>query len=91
VLATLSVAGVSHHQHTLSQIIDDCLSESQRGRLDELLEKNRGHRCRRRLALPPYAAEEALPVTQPSRIKANLADLDALQTRYLELKRWWNA
>ena len=87
VLATLIVAGVSHHQHTLSQIIDDCLSESQRGRLDELLEKepgatdaDEGWRYRLTLLKKPY------PSTQPSRIKANLADLDALQTRYLELK-----
>ena len=86
-LATLIVAGVNHHQHTLSQIIDDGLSESQRGRLDELLEKepgapdaDEGWRYRLTLLKKPY------PSTQPSRIKANLADLDALQTRYLELK-----
>ena len=87
VLATLIVAGVGHHQHTLSQIVNDCLSESQRGRLDELLEKepgattaDEGWRYRLTLLKKPYQS------TRPSKIKANLADLDTLQARYLELK-----
>ena len=85
VLATLIVAGVGHHQHTLSQIVNACLSESQRGRLDELLEKepgatpaDAGWRYRLTLLKKPYQS------TRPSKIKANLADLDTLQARYLE-------
>lgn len=86
VLANLIVAALSRHQRALSEIIDACLSETQRGKLDELLEKepgsggNAGWRYRFTLLKKPYQS------TQPSKIKANLADLHTLQERYLDLK-----
>jgi TnpA family transposase len=86
VLATLVIAAITHHQCALSRIIDDSLTVSQRARLDALLEKEPeagaadGGRYRLTLLKKPYQS------TQPSKIKANLADLGTLRTLYLELK-----
>ena len=66
VLADLIIAALNRHQRTLSEIIDDCLTENQRTNLDNLLEK------------PSQS-------TRPAKIKANLADLDTVQTLYLDL------
>ncbi len=86
-LASLIVDGVGLHQRKLTQIIDDCLTEGQRGKLDKLLEKEpcgtnaeEGWRYRITLLKKPYQS------TRPSKVKANLADLDILQAHYLELK-----
>jgi len=86
-LASLIVDGVGLHQRTLTQIIDGCLTEGQRGKLDKLLEKEpggtnaeEGWRYRITLLKKPYQS------TRPSKVKANLADLDILQAHYLELK-----
>jgi hypothetical protein len=74
VLATLVIAAIIHHQRALSRIIDDSLTDSQRTRLDALLEKEPetgaadGGRYRLTLLKKPYQS------TQPSKIKANLAD-----------------
>jgi len=86
VLAALVAAAVTHHQRALSRIIDDNLTDGQRARLDALLEKapeagaaNGGRYRLTRLKRPSQS-------TQPSRIKANLADLQTLQALYLDLK-----
>jgi hypothetical protein len=86
VLATLVIAAVTHHQRALSRIIDDSLTDSQRTRLDALLEKEpetgaaNGWRYRLTLLKKPDQS------TQPSKIKANLADLGTLRALYLDLK-----
>ncbi len=86
VLADLIIAALTHHQRTLSQIVDDHLNKNQRTKLDELLEKEPGNgtdggwRYRLTLLKKPYQS------TQPSKIRANLADLDTLQMLYLDLK-----
>jgi hypothetical protein len=86
VLAKLIVAALTHHQQTLAGIIDDCLTGDQRSTLDELLEKapgagtDPGWRYRLTLLKKPYQS------TQPSKIRANLEDLQTLQGRYLALR-----
>jgi hypothetical protein len=79
------IAALNHHQHTLSQIVETGLNERQRAKLDELLQKEPGHetdqgwRYRLTLLKKPFQS------TQPSKIKANLADLTTLQSLYLDL------
>jgi len=86
VLADLIISALSYHQHMLSKIVSDHLNEKQRKSLDDLLEKEPGNdsgdgwRYRLTLLKKPYQS------TQPSKIKANLSDLDTLQTLYLDLK-----
>ena len=86
VLTDLIVSALHRHQRTLSEIVDDCLSENQRAKLDELLKKEPGNgtgegwRYRLTLLKKPYQS------TLPSKIRANLADLDTVQTLYLDLK-----
>ncbi len=86
VLADLIIKTINHHQHKLNEIIEAYLDKNQYIQLDELLEKEPGDRpdmgWRYRLTLlkKPYHS------TQPSKIKANLADLDTLQALYLDLK-----
>jgi TnpA family transposase len=86
VLADMIVAALNQHQCTLSEIIDDCLSETQRAKLDELLEKepadetDDGWRYRLTLLKKPFQS------TRPSKIRANLIDLNTLQSLYLDLK-----
>lgn len=85
ILADLIIAALNHHQHTLSQIVQTGLSERQRAKLDELLQKEPGHgtdqgwRYRLTLLKKPFQS------TQPSKIKANLADLTTLQSLHLDL------
>jgi hypothetical protein len=86
VLADLMVSSLHRHQRTLSEIIDHCLNENQRTKLNELLEKDPGNgtgeswRYRLTLLKKPH------PSTLPSKVRANLADLGIVQTLYLELK-----
>ena len=85
ILAGLIIAALNRHQRTLSQIIATGLSEQQRTKLDELLEKEPGEdtdpgwRYRLTLLKKPFQS------TRPSKIKANLADLTTLQSLYLDL------
>lgn len=84
-LADLIIAALNRHQHTLSEIINDCLTENQRTNLDNLLEKEpsnsteEGWRYRLTLLKKPNQS------TRPAKIRANLADLDTVQTLYLDL------
>jgi TnpA family transposase len=86
VLADMIVAALNQHQRTLSKIIDDSLGATQRARLDELLEKepadgtDEGWRYHLTLLKRPFQS------TKPSKIRANLADLDTLQSLYLDLR-----
>ena len=86
VLADLIVSALHRHQRTLSEIVDDCLSENQRTKLDDLLEKEPSNGTeegwRYRLTLLKKSSQS----TRPSKIRANLADLDTVQTLYLDLK-----
>lgn len=85
VLADLIIAALNRHQSALNEIIDSCLTENQRTHLDTLLEKEpssgteEGWRYRLTLLKKPNQS------TRPAKIKANLADLDIVQTLYLDL------
>jgi TnpA family transposase len=85
ILAELIIAALNHRQHTLSQIVETDLDEQMRTKLDELLQKEPGNgkdpgrRYRLTLLKKPFQS------AQPSKIKANLADLATLQSLYLEL------
>ena len=85
VLADLIVAALNRHQRSLSEIIEACLTENQRTNLDTLLEKEpsngteEGWRYRLTLLKKSYQS------TRPAKIRANLADLDTVQTLYLDL------
>ena len=86
VLADLIVAAFNRHQRMLSAIVDECLSEKQRDKLDELLEKepgdgtDEGWRYRLTLLKKPFQS------TRPSKIRANMADMTTLQSLYFDLK-----
>ena len=85
VLADLIVAALNNHQRTLNKIIETCLTENQRTNLDTLLEKEpsnsteEGWRYRLTLLKKPNQS------TRPAKIRANLVDLDTVQTLYLDL------
>jgi hypothetical protein len=86
VLANLLVSELNRYQYALSEIVSDCLSETQCTKLDGLLEKesgvgaNDGWRYHLTLLKKPYQS------TQPSKIRANLADMKTLQGIYTDLK-----
>ena len=86
VLANLIVAAINHHQQTLSGIVESCLTDAQRGKLDALLEKapadgeEDGWRYRLTLLKKPYQS------TKPSKIRANLIDQQSLHELYLDLQ-----
>jgi TnpA family transposase len=85
VLADLIIAALNSHQGTLSKIIEASLTENQRTNLDTLLEKEpsnsteEGWRYRLTLLKKPNQS------TRPAKIRTNLADLDTVQTLYLDL------
>jgi Domain of unknown function (DUF4158) len=85
VLADLIIAALNSYQGTLSKIIEASLTENQRTNLDTLLEKEpsnsteEGWRYRLTLLKKPNQS------TRPAKIRANLADLDTVQTLYLDL------
>jgi len=86
VLAGMIVSAINRHRHELSAIVEASLSEKQRIALDRLLEKepdngtSGGWRYRLTLLKRPFQS------TRPLKIRANLSDLDTLQTLYLDLK-----
>ena len=86
VLADLIVTAINRHRRALSDIVAASLSEKQRATLDALLEKesdngaSEGWRYRITLLKRPYQS------TRPQKIRANLADLDTLQSLYIDLK-----
>ena len=86
VLTGMIITAINRHRHELSAIIEAGLSKTQRASLDALLEKepdngtSGGWRYRLTLLKRPFQS------TRPLKIRANLADLDTLQTLYLDLK-----
>lgn len=86
VLAGLIIAAINRHQRELCAIVDAGLNKKQRASLNALLEKEPdngtcgGWRYRLTLLKRPFQS------TQPLKIRANLADLNTLQTLYLDLK-----
>jgi len=86
VLAGLIVTAINRHRRELSTIVEAGLSKKQRASLNALLEKepnngtSGGWRYRLTLLKRPFQS------TRPIKIRANLADLDTLQTIYLDLK-----
>ncbi len=86
VVAGLIVTAINRHRRALGDIVDASLGEKQRAALDALLEKepangtNEGWHYRLTLLKRPFQS------TRPLKIRANLADLDTLQTLYLDLK-----
>ncbi len=87
VLAGLIVTAINRHRRSLSAIVEASLSKKQRIDLDTLLEKepdngtSEGWRYRLTLLKRPFQS------TRPLKIRANLTDLDTLQTLYLDLKQ----
>jgi hypothetical protein len=85
-LANLIVAAMDQRQQALSNIIDSSLTDSQREKLDGLLEKapvdgeEDGWRYRLTLLKKPFQS------TKPAKIKANLTDQQSLQALYLDLQ-----
>lgn len=85
-LAELIVDAINRHRRSLNDVVDTSLSEKQRVALNALLEKepdkgtSEGWRYHLTLLKRPFQS------TRPLKIKANLADLDTLQTLYLDLK-----
>ncbi len=86
VLATLIVEAIQEHQHGLNQIIKTGLSKNQQELLDTLLEKvtgsGSGDKWRYQITLLKKVSQS----TRPSKIKANLSDLQNLLGLYLEFK-----
>ena len=86
VLADLIVTAINRHRRALSDIVAASLSEKQRSMLDALLEKEpeagTSESWRYRLTLLKRPFQSARPI----KIRANLADLDTVQTLYLDLK-----
>ncbi|NOR22927.1 MAG: Tn3 family transposase [Desulforhopalus sp.] len=86
VLAGLIVTAINRHRRELSTIVEAGLNKKQRAALDALLEKEpdngtgEGWRYRLTLLKRPFQS------TRPLKIRANLADLNTLQTLYLDLK-----
>jgi TnpA family transposase len=85
VLSTLITTAVTRFQRELGKTVKHYLTDDQRTKLDALLEKeptahDDGWRYRLTLLKRPYQS------TQPSKIKANLADLQTLLALYLDVK-----
>lgn len=84
-LANLIIEAINQHHVELCAIVNDYLDKNQYTKLNDLLEKepenssDEGWRYRLTLLKKPYQS------TQPSKIKANLADLNILQTLYHDL------
>jgi len=85
-LANLIVAAMDQRQQALNEIIESSLTESQREKLDALLEKapaqgeEDGWRYRLTLLKKPHQS------TKPAKIRANLVDQQSLQALYLDLR-----
>jgi len=85
ILSSLIITALNRHQDTLSQVIATGLSEQQCAKLDKLLEKEPGKDKDLGWRYQLTLLERPFQSTQPSKIKANLADLTTLQSLYLDL------
>ena len=86
VLATLIVEAINEHQHGLNEIIKTGLNKAQQDMLDALLEKVTGSGSDDKWRYQITLLKKASQSTRPSKIKANLADLQNLMALYLEFK-----
>jgi len=83
-LAGLIVSAINHYQRELSQIIDHCLTEKQRNKLDSLLERTTDKNTVDEIwRYPLTLLKKPFQSTQPSKIKINLTDLETLLSLYL--------
>ncbi len=85
VLADLIVAALNNHQRTLNKIIETCLTENQRTNLDTLLEKEPSNSTEESWRYRLTLLKKPNQSTRPAKIRANLVDLDTVQTLYLDL------
>ena len=86
-LADLIVSAINHYQQELSQIINHCLTEKQRNKLDSLLERTTDKNTADEIwRYPLTLLKKPFQSTQPSKIKINLTDLETLLALYLDLK-----
>lgn len=86
ILAGLIVAAIARYQRELGQIIDAHLTETQRDKLDALLEKESSTDADESWRYSLTLLKKPFQSTQPSKIKANLTDLETLLALYLDLK-----
>ena len=75
VLAALIVEAINEHQHGLNKIIATSLNKAQQDTLDALLEKATGSGSDDKWRYQITLLKKASQSTRPSKIKANLADL----------------
>src|ERR1017187_2937081 len=88
-LASMIVSAIHRYQHELSEIIDDRLTETQRNKLDALLgitDEDEDAVADESWRYPLTLLKKPFQSTQPSKIKANLTDLETLLALYLDLK-----
>lgn len=85
-LADLVVAAINSYQQELGAIINARLTESQRSKLDSLLQKHvkTGNDESRRYSIT--FLKKPFQSTKPSKIKVNLTDLETLLAFYLDLR-----
>lgn len=86
VLADLIVSALNLHQRSLSETIDGCLSDNLRTGLDDLLEKEPGNETGEGWRYCLTLLKKPYQSTRPAKIRANLSDLDTVQSLYLALK-----
>jgi TnpA family transposase len=85
-LADLIVKAMNQHQQTLGETIEKSLNKSQCEKLDSLLAKEANSDGSLGWYYQLTAFKIASHSTRPAKIKANLNDLNTLQTLYLEFK-----
>ncbi|SJM90998.1 hypothetical protein CRENPOLYSF1_170044 [Crenothrix polyspora] len=86
VLAALIVEAINEHQHGLNRIIEASLNKAQQDTLDALLEKATGSGSDEKWRYQITLLKKASQSTRPSKIEANLADLQNLMALYVEFK-----
>ncbi len=86
VLAALIVDAINEHQHGLNEIIKTGLNKAQQDMLDALLEKVTGSGSDDKWRYQITLLKKASQSNRPSKIKANLADLQNLMALYFEFK-----
>ncbi|MGZ3241553.1 MAG: DUF4158 domain-containing protein, partial [Burkholderiaceae bacterium] len=86
-LAGLIISTINRYQRELGQIIDVHLIEKQRNKLDALLKRaSEEDADDKSWRYPLTLLKKPFQSTQPSKIKANLTDLETLLALYLDLK-----
>lgn len=84
VLSTLIVNAINHHQRLLSQLIKEHLIDSQKEKLDALLEKIAGDGSEDKWRYQLTLLKKASQSIRPSNIKENVTDLNNLMALYDE-------